>query len=244
MSALIDAIRQARVIDASPLLRGGMPLFPGHPGVELDPDARTHGRHGYFVQTLTLGEHSGSHVDAPAHALAERGSATIETFPADRFVTAYALLDLAPLALGPGELASAEDLRRALPDGSGPEPGDAVLLHFGWDRHYDAPDGWWAANTPGLTEDACAFLHERGVNLVGSDTPTCDTAVINGSIVADYGHSMYFLPNDILIVEGLVGLGSAPARGVFIGAPLRIEGGSGSPIRALLLVDESAAPAS
>ncbi len=244
MSDLIDAIRRARVIDASPILRGAMPLFPGHPGVELDPDARTHERHGYFVQTLTLGEHSGSHVDAPAHALADRGSATIDTFSADRFVAVYTLIDLAPLALGPGELASAEDLRRALPAGGGPEPGDAVLLHFGWDRHYDAPGGWWAANTPGLTEDACAFLRERRVNLVGSDTPTCDTAVIDGRIVADHGHATYFLPNGILIVEGLVGLGSAPPRGVFIGAPLRIEGGSGSPIRALLLVDESSAPAS
>jgi arylformamidase len=244
LSGLVEAIRQARVIDASPELRAGMPLFPGHPEVELNPSARTHSRDGYFLQTLSLGEHSGSHVDAPAHALADRQGATIDTFPAERFVVPYVLLDLSPLALGPGDLASGEDLRRAEADAGTAEPGDAVLLHFGWDRHYLAPDGWWAANTPGLSEDACAYLLKRQVSMVGSDTATCDTAVVEGRIVADYGHTKYFLPNDILIVEGLVGLESAPRRGVFVGAPLRITGGSGSPIRALLLTDGSTSAAS
>lgn len=244
MSSLVEVIRRARVIDASPELRNGMPLFPGHPEVKLDPHARTHSRDGYFLQTLSLGEHSGSHVDAPAHALAARGDATIDVFPAERFVLPYVLLDLSPLSLGPGQLASADDLRRTEPGAGRLEPGDAVLLHFGWDHHYPAPDGWWAANSPGLAEDACEYLVEREVSMVGSDTATCDTAVVEGRIVADYGHSKYFLPNDILIVEGLVGLASAPSHGVFVGAPLRITGGSGSPIRALLLADDSVSRAS
>lgn len=237
MSGIVGAVRRARVIDASPELREGMPVFPGHPALEIDVSARTHPRDGYFLQTLALGEHSGSHVDAPAHVLADRQDATIDTFAVGRFVAPYVLFDLAPLGLGPGELASADDLRGARPSGDDPEPGDAVLLHFGWDRHYLKPDGWWAANTPGLTEDACAYLRGLEIGLVGSDTATCDTAVLDGRIIADWGHSRHFLPNDILIVEGLVGLASAPRHGVFIGAPLRIAGGSASPIRALLLVD-------
>ena len=44
-----------------------------------------------------------------------------------------------------------------------------------------------------------------------------------------------FLPNEILIFEGLIGLGAAPAQGLFLGLPLRIRGGSGSPIRAVLV---------
>jgi arylformamidase len=239
LSDLIDAIRRTRVIDASPVLRPGMPLFPRHPGVEFEPTARTHERDGYFVQTIHLGEHSGSHVDAPAHMLADRSEATIDTFAVERFVAPYVLYDLAPLELGPGELATAEDLRAAEPNSGRPQHLDAVLLHFGWDRHYHDANGWWAANTPGLTADACAYLLGLGVALVGSDTPTCDTAVLDGKIVADHGHRTYFLPNDILLVEGLIGLGSAPSEGVFVGAPLRIHGGSGSPIRALLLVEDS-----
>jgi kynurenine formamidase len=47
----------------------------------------------------------------------------------------------------------------------------------------------------------------------------------------------YFLPNGIPIVEGLVGLGAAPSHGVFVGAPLKVAGGSGAPLRALLIVE-------
>ena len=239
MSELIEAVRRARVYDVSPAIRGGMPVFPGHPPVEVDATARTHARDGYFLQALALGEHVGSHVDAPAHALADRPAATIDTFSAERFVVPYALLDLSGLGLEPGELASADDLRGALAAAAvALEPGDAVLIHFGWDRHFDRADGWWAANAPGLDDGACAYLVAVGVGLVGSDTATCDTAVVDGSIVSDVGHRIHFLPNDILIVEGLVGLGAVPARGVFVGAPLKIGGGSGSPIRALLLCEE------
>jgi kynurenine formamidase len=237
VSALVDALRAARIVDASPLLRTAMPVFPGHPPVVVDGEARTHPRDGYFLQTLSLGEHAGSHVDAPAHALAGRTDATIDTFPLERFVVPYGIVDLAPLGLGAGDLATAADLDAALADGVSPEPGDAVLLHFGWDRHRDRQNGWWAANAPGLDEGACRLLAERRPGLVGSDPATCDTAVVDGRIVADHGHATYFLPNDILLVEGLLGLGDAPRRGVFVGAPLRIEGGSASPIRALLIAE-------
>ena len=111
-------------------------------------------------------------------------------------------------------------------------------MHFGWESHYlDAGGTWWAANAPGLAEDACAYLVDRGVGLVGSDTATCDTAVRDGIIVSQGGHQRYFLPNGIPIVEGLVGLGAAPARGVFVGAPLKVAGGSGAPLRALLIIE-------
>jgi kynurenine formamidase len=232
VSDLVDAVRRARVYDVSPPLDDATPVFPGHPAPRVEA-ARTHARDGYFAQVVTLGEHTGSHVDAPAHALAGRPEATIDTFPARRFVAPYALLDLAPLDLGPGELASAADLQAT---GVALEAGDAALLCFGWDAH--RPRGaWWAANTPGLDESACAWLLDRQVGLVGSDTPTADTAVVDGAIVAEHGHLRYFLPNDVLLVEGLLGLADVPRTGVIVAAPLRIVGGSGAPARVFLLAD-------
>ena len=237
MSALITAFRRCRVFDASPTIRPGMPVFPGHPPVSLVA-ARTHECDGYYLQTVSLGEHTGSHVDAPAHALGARAEATIDSFPAARFVAPYAILDLSELRLEPGELATAADIEELVArDAIRLEPGDAALLHFGWDDHREAPDAWWAANTPGLDESACALIASKRVGLVGSDTPTCDTAVRDGVIIADHGHCTYFLPNDILLVEGLRGLGSAPRRGLLVAAPLKVLGGSGAPTRALLIAE-------
>lgn len=236
MSDLVDAIRRARVFDVSPSLDRGTPVFPGHPELQIDA-ARTHERDGYFTQRISFGEHTGSHVDAPAHALADRPDATIDTYPARRFVAPYALLNLESLALGPGELASDGDLMAAAERaGVALRPGDAALLCFGWDVH--RPRGqWWAANTPGLDESACAWLLEQSVGLVGSDTPTADTAVVDGRIVAEHGHLRYFLPNDVLLIEGLLGLTDMPPSGVIVAAPLKIAQGSGAPARVLLLTD-------
>ncbi len=237
MSALVDAFRLCRVHDASPTIGAGMTVFPGHPQVALAP-ARTHARDGYFLQQLSLGEHTGSHVDAPAHVLTDRPDRTIDAFPAARFVAPYVIVDLAPLELGPGELATAADVRVAAGEAAPVEPGDAVLLHYGWDRHRGAPAGWWAANTPGLAEDACALIASWGVGLVGSDTLTGDSAALDGAIIADYGHRTYFLPNEILLVEGLLGLADAPRRGLLVAAPLKLAGGSGAPARVLLIAEK------
>ena len=188
--SLIEAIRRAQVIDASPAIRTGMPIFPGHPAVKVDGQARTHERDGYFLQTLFIGEHAGTHADAPAHVLAG-GKQTIDAIPAGRFVAPYLILDLSGLGLGPGDLATESDVRAAERQTGHPlEQGDAALVHFGWDDHYlDAGGTWWAANAPGLAEDACTYLVDRGVGLVGSDTATCDTAVVDGVIVCDVGHT-------------------------------------------------------
>ena len=70
MTALTDALRNATFYDVSPVIDERLPVFPGHPPITVDADARTHARDGYFLQRLAIGEHIGSHVDAPAHAVA------------------------------------------------------------------------------------------------------------------------------------------------------------------------------
>ena len=238
--SLVEAVRRAAVIDASPPIRPGMPGFPGHPPVEIDGHARTHERDGYFLQTLSFGEHTGSHADAPAHAIDSLSDETIDSIPVRRFVAPYLILDLSGLALEAGELASRADLQEAeAATGHTLERDDAALIHFGWDRHYEEPDDWWAANTPGLSAEACSHLVDRGIGLVGSDTATCDIAMRDGVILSAAGHLEYFLPNGIPIVEGLAGLGSAPPRGVFVGAPLKVARGSGAPMRAVLITESA-----
>ncbi len=242
MSGLAEALRDATFYDVSPPIDERLPVFPGHPAIEIDGEARTHERDGYFLQRLSLGEHVGSHVDAPAHAVASLADRTIDRYPVERFVAPYVKYDLTAHTPGPGDLVPAAALREIeMRDGVAAGPGDVAIVQFGWDAHRrpdsDDPDerAWWIRNAPGLAADACSYLAGRGVTGVGADTATCDAAVVDGVITSAVGHVETFLPTDILLFEGLVGLADAPAHGIFIGLPLRIRGGSGSPIRAVLV---------
>ena len=242
MSALVEAFRAATFYDVSPVIDERLPVFPGHPPIDVEADARTHERDGYFLQRLSLGEHVGSHVDAPAHAVASMADRTIDRYPVERFVAPYVKFDLSDRDLGPGDLVSRDVLAAVEErDGLALAQGDVAIVQFGWDRYLrpesDDPGerAWWIRNAPGLAADACDHLAACGVSGVGSDTATCDAAVVDGAITSAEGHLRAFLPAEILLFEGLIGLAAAPARGVFIGLPLRIRGGSGSPIRAVLV---------
>jgi kynurenine formamidase len=242
VSGLLEALRTATFYDVSPPIDERLPVFPGHPAIEVEGDARTHERDGYFLQRLSLGEHTGAHVDAPAHAVASLAERTIERYPVDRFVAPYVKYDLTAFAPRPGDLVAAATLRAVEErDGVTAGRGEIAIVQFGWDTHLrpESDDlderSWWIRNAPGLAADACAHLAGLGVAGVGSDTATCDAAVVDGVVTSAVGHLEAFLPNDILLFEGLVGLAAAPIRGLFIGLPLRIRGGSGSPIRAVLV---------
>jgi kynurenine formamidase len=244
VSALAAALRSAIYHDVSPVIDTRLPVFPGHPPIEIDSAARTHERDGYFLQRLSLGEHVGSHVDAPAHAVASLAESTIDRYPVDRFIAPYVKYDLSDHAPGAGDLVTRTTLEEVeARDGLRLGRGDIAILQFGWDRHFrpetDDLDArlWWIRNAPGLAEDACEHLVAHRVAGVGSDTATCDTAVVDGEITSDVGHTRAFLPAHILLFEGLIGLAAAPPTGIFVGLPLRIRGGSGSPIRAVLIAE-------
>ena len=242
MTSLVDALRAATFYDVSPPIDDRLPVFPGHPSVEIDAASRTHERDGYFLQTISFGEHIGAHVDAPAHAVAGLADRTIDRYSVDRFVLPYVKYDLTAYDLEPGDLVTAgmlEEVERR--DGLVLRGGEIAIVQFGWDRYLRPASEaveereWWIRNAPGLAADACERLVDHGVRAVGSDTATCDAAIVDGEITSAIGHLESFLPREILLFEGLVGLGEAPLQGLFIGLPLRIAGGSGSPIRAVLV---------
>ena len=72
---------------------------------------------------------------------------------------------------------------------------------------------------------------------VACDTPACDVAARDGEMLGAHGHVEHFLPQGILIVEGLTGLADVPRDGPVPRAPLKIAGGTGSPVRVVLLTD-------
>jgi kynurenine formamidase len=232
----ISVLRTLRVHDVSPTLEQGMPIWSMFDGIVIDP-LFEHAEHGAAVNRLVLCEHTGLHVDAPFHF--DAGGRTMEEVPVDALLLRpYKKYDLSGESLDPGDLVGVDQLTTAeTAGGFSLEQGDVAIVDFGWDRHYSAPDNWWGRNEPGLSEEACRYLAEAGIAAVASDTAGCDVAARDGEVLAGHGHTTHFLPRGILIVEGLQRLATAPPTGLFLALPLKIKGGTGSPIRVVLLTE-------
>ena len=158
MTSLADALRDATFYDVSPVIDERLPVFPGHPPIEIRAGERTHDRDGYFLQHLALGEHVGSHVDAPAHAVARLSDRTIDRFPVDRFIAPYVKYDLSALRAGPGDLVGAAQLaevervatasRRAR--ATSRSCSSAGIVHLRPESDDADERAWWIRNAPGL----------------------------------------------------------------------------------------------
>lgn len=238
-AALLAALSQLRVHDASPTIAPGMPMFVVYDGPEITP-LLTHEEIGVAANRVAMSEHTGTHVDAPFH-FDPAGPTVDQLAPDALLLRPYKKLDLTGEDPQPGQLVGVDALRRAAAAGGFTlSAGDIAIVEMGWDRHWpegpgDHTHGFWGHNMPGLDEAACTWLVEAGVVAVASDTAACDNAVVDGRIGHAHGHAHWFLPRGILILEGLRGLAKVSPTGLLIALPLKVAGGSGSPVRVVLL---------
>jgi arylformamidase len=241
VAVLASLIGNCEVVDLAPLMFTNMARWWSHPDFQIIRDSRNFKQNGYFVQTLVMPEHVGCHVDVPAH-VHESSDRTMDTFAPDCIIGPAKKLDVTALDLEPGVLLSLEQFEAAVAAADVTiDAGDIVIFEFGWDHNLPGRKNgrdrdWWGRNNPGLSAEVCAWLAERKVKAVGSDTASVDLAQRDAVTIAEFGHSTYFLPNLILIVEGLQNLASCPSNFYFVALPLNIQGGSGSPLRPIALV--------
>ena len=174
--------------------------------------------------------HVGTHIDAPCH-LRER-TQDVAGLRLDALVgpaVAWALDCAEPREIG------VDELRRARPE---PRPGDQVYLWTGWDRHFD--DAPRYAAHPHLSAGAARWLVERGVSVVGIDTPTPDLRV--GARPEGFGFPVHraLLGADIPIVENVAGLRAVAGRR-FRGhvCPIPLVGADGAPARVFAEFEEA-----
>ncbi|UCF92874.1 MAG: cyclase family protein [Desulfobacterales bacterium] len=233
---LVELMRGFECVDLPPTIETGMPRWPTHPVVVVNPSI-THAHDGYYCQTLLMGEHTGSHVDAPAHILPDRMDRTIDTFPPNYLMAPAKVTSLVHRDFKPGELLKTDDLAAWEKEWHlSLDEGEVALLDFGWHRRYWRSDrewAWYALNSPGFDESACEFLANRKLRAIGVDTIACDEAVVDGRSSGTPGHREYFLPNDILVMECLANLEKLNPTCFFVALPLKIKNGSGSPLRAV-----------
>jgi kynurenine formamidase len=213
-------------------------------------------------ELIVTGGHTGTHVDALAHVSyrgelyggvsadeAQRGG-RFEELGVDvmePMVCRGVLLDVAGLhgtdVLSGGYGVTEDDLTAAA-EKAGVEvrTGDVVLVRSGWSRNFDDAEAFLGHETgvPGPTEDAARWLAERGVRATGAET------IAYEQIKPEIGHALLPVHRLLLVEYGihiievmnLAGLAEAGIyEFVFVLAPLKIVGGTGSPVRPLAVVE-------
>lgn len=227
-----------KIIDLSQEIFVGMPVFDGHPNVAIDVVETHEQRAGIkhpttispTVHKLTFGEHTGTHVDAFNHFgsdLRERG---IDTMPLEMFITSGFCLDFSHKGLL--EPIDTDEIETAIAAAKLQiRPNDTVLLYTDhYRKHYDSSD--WP-NGPGITEAAAIWFGEQRVAAIGVETRSPGVRKVSNSAVHRICGQMGFTHYENLInLHQLVGIG----RFQFIGLPLKIRGGTGSPVRAVAVI--------
>ena len=180
--------------------------------------------------SIAFSDHAGTHVDAPVHFDARPGAASIDEMPLERFYTEGLCLDLSHIPLK--HAATVPEMEAALArSGEAIRPGDTVLLHMATnDRLLGRPE--YLTDFPGLSVEAVHWLADRGIGMFGveavSPAPQGEPNFRAHLACAERG---------ITHIECLANLDRLVGRGRFrfIGFPLRIRGGTASPIRAVAL---------
>jgi kynurenine formamidase len=208
------------------------PMFPGFNPPKLTTLV-TVKDDGFYGNMWELWEHTGTHLDAPAHFI--EGGLTADKLPLESFIAPIAVIDIeAKTADDEDAVVTVDDITAwetsngQLPDGA------VVMMYSGWEKRLAEPatyvnqhdDG--TIHFPGFSPEAATFLvNERNISGIGVDTLSQD---VGASTTFDVhvtilGAGKYGL-------ENVANLSTIPASGAFmIMGSLKIENASGGPVR-------------
>jgi kynurenine formamidase len=227
------------IIDLSQEIYSAMPVFPGLPEVEITVHASHEQWDGITgsnvvspaVNRLELGEHTGTHVDAINHMARQYRGKSIDTMPLTMFYTEGFSVDLSHKGLR--ELIEPADLEGALSKaGLEIKQGDTVLLYTDHYRRAFGSDDW--DNGPGISVDSARWLGGQKIAAFGVETMSPGVRHVSNKEVHRICGEMGFTHYENMInLYQLIGRG----RFRFIGLPLKIRGGTGSPVRAIAVFE-------
>lgn len=203
-------------IDVTLPVTPALPVWPGDPPVRVERVSDVAAGDEATVSALAFGSHTGTHLDAPRHFLADG-------LPVDR-----APLDV---LVGPARVVAVPGVRRVEPAhlvAAGVAPGERLLL-----RTRNSDGRWWedpfADEVCGLSAAAARWLAERRVRLVGIDA-------FSVSAFADDAARVHvpLLAAGVWLLEGLdlTAVPEGPCE--LLALPLRLAGADGAPVRALV----------
>jgi len=220
------------------------PIFASSPGVTIEQISRYDEKGpGWYWNALHLGEHTGTHFDAPVHWITGKDlpDNRCDTIPPRRFVGPACIIDVtAEVEANPDFLLTPERILAWESEHGRIPAGAWVLLRSGWSKRTDAQAflnvGADGPHSPGFHKSASEMLaHERDVLGVGVETVGTDAGQAGGFEPPFPNHT-------IMHGAGKFGLASLynleelpPTGAIVIAAPLKIVDGSGSPLRVLAI---------
>lgn len=210
----------SRIIDISPPISGRLGVWPGDtpPSREVLCDMKEGAN--ITLSTLRATVHLGAHADGPNHY--GRDARPIDEQDLDFYIGPCQVIRV---DVARGVRVGISDLKSQISNSRSEILAPRVLLATGT---FPDPERWnddFAALDPALVD----HLHDKGVRLIGIDTPSVDLKESK-----DLPAHARFLANDMAILEGLV-LKDVP-EGVYelIALPLKLVGFDASPVRAIL----------
>jgi arylformamidase len=211
-----------KIVDLTQPMANGMPVMEG-----IEPpqfrDLADVSVDGYAMSQYTFVNHTGTHVDAPAHQIA--GGASLDEIPLDRLVTYAVTVDLTghePGPVGTADLDGQLDQVQA---------GDLVLFRSGNARNWGTAAYWHGWCYPDAL--AAQALIDRDVAGIGFDGPSADPVDTD-----DYELHRLWLGAGKIIIENLASLAELPDRCRIVVAPLKVRHANGGPARVFALVDD------
>lgn len=226
------------VIDLTHVLQKDIPVYPGGEPFRLESVMTIEKSKLFNINRFSMGEHTGTHVDAPSHAAS--GGASAESLTWDQLIGPLALVNVttpplanADYAVSVRDIRTWEDKHGVLPRGA------FVIARTGWGRYWSEPRKYVNADDkkvphfPGFSAEAIHYLvGERAIRGVGIDTLSIDV----GSSATFDAHKVLMGAGKVGI-ENLANLDKVPATGAtLLAAPLKIGMGSGSPARILAIL--------
>lgn len=228
-----------KLIDLTQEIYEGMPLFGIHQKTffmtnqthEQNQKATGSKTLGFYARNILMSEHCGTHSDAVIEY--KPGGASIEDMPLDYYWGSAICLDFSHKRYP--DYIEVKDFEEALASsGLEIQKGDIVLMYTGnYNRNYGT-DAYTESYT-GVSYESAKWLAEKGVVNIGVDSPAIDQTPDD----LDFSGHLVCGEYDITNTENLCNLDKVVnKRFLYIGLPLKIRGGTGSPIRAVALVEE------
>jgi len=255
MSALDDLVESltsgsVRVVDLTQPLSEATPIiqlpppFVNTPGFKMEELSRYDDRGpGWYWNRIEMGEHVGTHFDAPIHWITGRDKEDLSSIDATRLVGSAIVIDKSAEAKGDPDFLLTVDHLKEFENEHGPFPqGGWLLLRTGWDARASDQAAFLNADetgphTPGPDVECARWLaHESPFVGLGVETVGTDAGIAHSFDPAFPCHHFMHGAGKFGLTQ-LANLAQLPPTGsLLIAAPLKIVDGSGSPARALALV--------